>query len=195
VVDEGLDGLPVVFTYADARRYGLSEWKLYALRDRGDIEVLGRGLFRRSDPAVDVDVDLVEVAARAPGATLCLASALARHGLTDLIPGVIDVALPRGRRRPRTRVPVSWHMFDPETFAIGRDELEVASSLFIGIYDPERCIIDAFRMRHREGPELGVVALRRWLARPGAQPSGLLRMARDFPHAERALRKALEVLL
>src|SRR5258708_18171355 len=74
VVDEGLDGLPVVFTYADARRYGLSEWKLYALRDRGDIDVLGRGLFRRSDPAVDVDVDLVEVASPAPEATLRLAS-------------------------------------------------------------------------------------------------------------------------
>jgi hypothetical protein len=189
------DDLPAVFTYSDARRSGLSERKLYALRDRGAIEPIGRGLFRRVDAELEADVDLLEIAARAPDATLCLATALARHGLTDLIPAEIDVALPRDRRRPSTQAPVAWHKFDPDTFVIGRDELQLTSSLFIGIYGPERCIIDAFRLRRWEGPELGITALRRWLADPGAQPSALLRMARSFPRVERVLRETLGVLL
>ena len=38
-------------------------------------------------------------------------------------------------------------------------------------------------------------ALRRWLRRPGSQPSALLAMARHFPKALPALRAALQVLL
>ena len=165
-----LGDLPAVFTYSEAHRLGLSERKLYKLRDQGDIESIGWGLFRRTDAELDADIDLVEIAVRAPRATLCLASALARHGLTDMIPAEIDIALPRGGRRPRTRAPVVWHMFSPNTYEIGRHEFRLTPSLALGIYDPERCIIDAFRLRHREGSELAVTALRRWLGRPAVQP-------------------------
>lgn len=189
------DGLPEVFTYSEARELGFSDRRLYALRDDGGIESIGRGLFKRADAEMEADVDLLEIAVRAPRATLCLATALARHALTDLIPARIDVAVPRGRRRPRTQAPVQWHAFNPATFAIGRDELALTASLSIGLYGPERCIIDAYRLRRWEGPELGIAALRRWLARSGAQPAGLLRMAREFPQVERSLRESLKVLL
>lgn len=32
-----------------------------------------------------------------------------------------------------------------------------------GLYDAERCILDAFRLRHLEGEEMAFKALRRWL--------------------------------
>ncbi|MQA07713.1 MAG: hypothetical protein GEU98_04000 [Pseudonocardiaceae bacterium] len=189
------DGLPNTFTHREAEQRGVSDRRLYALRDAGAVEPIGRGLYRRADASELADVDLLEIAFRAPEAILCLASALARHGLTDLIPPAIDVALPRGRRRPATQATVSWHVFARETFHIGRDDLPVDAQTSIGIYDAQRCIIDAFRLRHREGPELAHTALRRWLTRPGAQPASLLDMARQFPRAEPALRKALEILL
>jgi hypothetical protein len=186
-------GFPATFTYSEARRRGLSDRRLYALRDRGEIEPVGRGLYRRADAAL-ADVDLLEITHRAPEATLCLASALARHSLTDLIPPAIDIALPRGRRRPRTQAPVTWHAFGSETFDVGRDLLPLEARTSIGIYRPERCIIDAFRLRHREGPDLAYSALRRWLARRDAQPAELLEMAHRFPPAQRPLRQALEIL-
>jgi 2-polyprenyl-6-methoxyphenol hydroxylase-like FAD-dependent oxidoreductase len=65
----------------------------------------------------------------------------------------------------------------------------------IGQYSPERSIVDAFRLRGREGHELGHEALRRWLRRSGAQPAHLLEMASKFPRALTPLRQALEVLL
>lgn len=165
------------------------------MRHAGVIKQLGRGLFRRADAAADDDPDLLEIAHRAPAATLCLTTALARHGLSDAIPARIDVALPRGQRRPSTQAPVMWHAFAPDTFDIGRDELALADQERIGLYSAERCIIDAFRLRHLEGPETAVTALRRWLRRPGSQPATLLAMARAFPNAEPALRAALEILL
>ncbi|WHT21664.1 hypothetical protein N8J89_11535 [Crossiella sp. CA-258035] len=187
--------LPSPFTYNDARGQGMSDRRLYALRDSGAIEPIGWGLFHWAHDGQLTDPDLLEIAVRAPEATLCLSSALARHGLTDQIPATIDVALPRGHTRPKVRAPVSWHLFAPETFAVGRERLALDQRHHIGIYNAERCLVDAFRLRRWEGPELGNEALRRWLRRPDTQPSSLLSMAREFPLAEKPLRQALEVLL
>ena len=193
--DRALRALPATFTYSEARRAGVSERQLYRLRDEGAVEAVSRGLYRRTDAALLVDFDLLSIARRAPWATLCLTSALARHGLTDEIPASIDVALPRGSHRPVVPAPVTWHLFAVSTFHIGREIVPLDEITSIGMYDPPRCIIDAARLRHREGPELVYVALRRWLARPGSTPSVLLMMARRFPRTERVLRDALEILL
>lgn len=187
--------MPSVFSYTEARAAGLSNRRLYELRDAGALEQLGRGLYRRSIAARDADPDLLEIAHRAPRATLCLTTALARHDLSDAIPAYIDVALPRGQRQPHTQAPVTWHTFAPDTFDLGRDKLDLNDDTTIGLYSPERCIIDAFRLRHLEGPEPAIEALRRWLRRHGSQPATLLNMARAFPKAEPALRAALEILL
>jgi len=155
--------------------------------------MLGRGLFMKAD--TEGDPDLIEVAARAPGATLCLISALARHELTDVIPGGIHVAIERNRRPPRTAAPVIWHRFDEATFAIDRDEIEVTAGYRLGLYGPTRSVVDVFRLRHIQGQETAIEALRRWLDRPGNQPSALLAMVRHFPMAEKSIRSALEILL
>src|SRR5882757_2338279 len=193
--ENALAGLPATFSYTQARAGGLSDRRLYALRDSGVLEQLGRGLFHRTDSADDADPDLLEIAHRASRATLCLTTALARHGLSDAIPARIDIAVPRGHRHPRTQAPVTWHAFAADTFDLGRDELPLTSQTTIGLYNPQRCIIDAFRLRRLEGPETAVEALRRWLRRRGSQPATLLAMARAFPKAEPALRAALEILL
>ena len=92
--------LPETFSYAKARAVGLSKRAVYRLRDSGEIESIGRWVYRRADAEL-ADLDLLLVAERAPMATLCLTSALARHELTDEIPSGHDIALPRGLWRPR----------------------------------------------------------------------------------------------
>ena len=145
---------------------------------------------------LDADLGLVEVAFRAERATICLTSALARHDLTDEIPATIDLALPRGTRSPATTAPITWHKFDPKTFDLGRDHLDVGAGYRIGLYSAERSICDAFRIRHLEGTEQAVEALKRWLRRPGSQPSQLLELATAIgPKAARPIRSALQILL
>jgi len=159
----------------------------------GVLERLGHGLYRRAD-APPADVDRIEIALRASDATLCLTTALSHHDLTDVIPSEIDVALPRSRRPPRVRAPVRWHRFREDTFDVGREMLEVDKGLSIGIYNAERSLIDVFRLRHQEGDEMAVEALRRWLERPGSTPANLLAMAKHFPKAEPSMLNTLRIL-
>lgn len=186
--------LPSVFTYTDARAAGLSAERLYRYRDEGRLEQVGRGLYRWAD-APPIDHNLIEIAYRISQGTLCLVTALARHGLTDHIPNRIDVAVPRGRRIPSLQSPADIHVFARKTYSLGRQAIQIGEGLTIGLYSAERSLIDVIRLRHREGPEVAWDALRRWLRRRGAKPAALIEMARSFHGAERAVRRALEVVL
>ncbi len=192
---EAVESLPDTFTYSQARAAGVSNRRIYSLRDSGEIEQLGRGLFHRvSDTLFDFGLDYAEPLTRAPDATLCLISALSHHDLTDAIPDASDLALPRGRRHPAVASIVRWHSFDRDTFAVGREIAVVGGATSMYVYGSSRTIVDAYRMRATLGPEVAHEALRLWLRRRG-QPSELLAVARHFPAALPSLRHALEVLL
>lgn len=190
-VEDALGRLPTTFRYSRARS-SINERTLRDLLTQRLIVRLNRGLYRKADAGGEED--LIEIAALRPRATLCLRTALARHDLIDDIPTELDIALPRGTRTADTTARVAWHHFDPATFDIGRNTIDLDDVTTIGVYGAERSIIDAFRLREDEGPELGIEALRRWL-RTGAQPSALIRMAGQFRKGTPALREALQVLL
>ena len=140
-------------------------------------------------------MDLIEIAERVPSATLCLETALARHGLIDAIPAAIDIAIPRGSTRPALKAPCRLHQFDRATFDLGRGTLDVGARTPLGIYSPERSLIDIVRTRHLQGSDIAWEALRRWTGQPGRSPAQLIELAKHFAGAEPALRKALEILL
>lgn len=190
-----VDDLPAqAFSPAMAAGKGVGARELRRLRESGAIERIGRGLYRRVDLPL-ANLDLIEIAARRPDATLCLTSALAHHGLIDAIPARIDVALPRGARLPRTEAPVAWHHFEAETFSLGRTELSIdGTDEGIGLYSPERSIVDAYRLRGLEGYEVASEALKNWLRRSGSHPAALMAMAQRLPRASGPLRHALELL-
>ena len=99
-----------------------------------------------------------------------------------------DLALPRGSRLPALKEPISWHKFAPETFDLGREVLPLVADISMKICTAElctaeRCLVDAFRLRRLEGPELVNEALRRWLTRRGSEPARLLELAAHFPKA------------
>ena len=186
--------LPSTFSYREGLAAGLSEHHVRRLVAEGRLERQGRGIYQQAD-AFSTDEDLSLIAAAAPDATLCLLSALARHDLTDRIPSRFDVALPRSRRPPKLRAPVIWHRFADETFALERGQVTLDGGRQIGLYSPERTLVDVFRIRHLEGADLAHASLKRWLRRRGSQPADLLAVARQFPRTEGVIRQALEVLL
>lgn len=192
--DGWLSRLPATFSYAQAVEAGATDWTLARLREEGLIERPGRGRYTKLTGLAS-DPDLLAISGRSAAATLCLRTALSRHGLSDDIPTRIDIALPAGTRPPSLDIPIAWHRFATATFELGREALDLGGGCSIGLYSPQRCIVDAFRLRRLEGPELGNQALRRWLARPDAQPTQLLTLAAAFPRTERPLRAVLEILL
>lgn len=185
--------LPATFTFAEAADHGLSRRRLQRLQAAGAVERIGRGLYRRTDEE-PADYDLIEIAAKARQSTLCLLSALAWHELTDVIPAVHDIAIPRGSWQPTVSAPVHWHKFDPATFEVGRNTVHLDATYTLGLYDAPRSIVDAFRLRRAMGPEIANEALRRWL-RHGGKPADLMRLTQFFPAARSSLLHALQVLL
>jgi predicted transcriptional regulator of viral defense system len=184
-----LSSLPDTFRYTQALEH-LNERQFRSLLADRRITPVARGLYRKSE--WNGDEDLIEIAYKAPRATIALRSALARHDLIDDIPRRIDIAVPRGSWTPSLVVPVRWHHFAEATFDVGRTTLDTEAG-DIGIYSPERSIIDAFRLRQYEGDEVAVEALKRWL-RQGGHPSDLLVIAESFPRVVTPLRKLLSVI-
>lgn len=186
--------LPRVFTYAQARKSGISKHEFYQLRDQGTLESLARGLFCWVNDDVP-DLTLSAITRLSPLATLCLESALVHHDLSDAIPSAYHIALPRGTRHPALDSPVQWHSFDAKTFKLGRNVVTFEDANSIGMYSEERCIIDAFRLRGIEGSDIAYEALRRWVRLPHRKPAKLIQMASHFPNVSTPLIKALQVLL
>ena len=121
-------------------------------------------------------------------------SALARHGLIDAIPVRLHVA-PAAGHPPPEYCPINRVApFRPRTFTRGRQITTVVGAIEIGVYTPERSIVDAYRLRHDEGVEVARGGSARVLAR-GGSPSGLLELAAHFHGAAPQLREDLQVLL
>jgi predicted transcriptional regulator of viral defense system len=81
------------------------------MRDAGVIDPVSRGIYRLASLDPLAPPDLVTVATRVPQGVLCLNSALSFHELTTLVPHTIDVALERGKTKPRLGCPptqFSW---------------------------------------------------------------------------------------
>jgi predicted transcriptional regulator of viral defense system len=182
-----------VIAASDAGSAGLSRSGLHRAARSGRYERIARGLYVRAD-AAPADWEWLEAAARRPDATICLTSALAYWDLTDEIPTALDVAIPRGARRPATSSAIRWHLFARDTFDLGRDTITIPGTpMSIGLYSAERTIADAFRLRGEVGYEVGRDALRRWLQR-GGKPEAIAQMAMQLPRAKAPLLQALEVL-
>ena len=113
--------LPAALRYTVARRSGLSDRRLRDLRADGLILSLSRSLFLRQD-APPADLDLLEIAAREPDATLCLRS---RNGLfreTELLRGLNEALA--------SALPSTWSFTStPETRTAGA-RVDAVLSLF-----------------------------------------------------------------
>lgn len=189
--------LPSIVRRSDLPALGMSKHRLYEMVEAGELEQIAPGYYLRPGEFDDTTATWASISLRKPSATICLLSALSLHELTDEIPRETDIALPRGERTLSTRfTPIRWHSFDRATFDLGRTEHSLPDlSLSVGLYSPERTIIDAFRLRHDVGADVANEALKRWLRRRGNTPAALLALARSFPKALPALRTTLEILL
>lgn len=188
--------LPDLIGYQDLAYHGLTRYSLDQLVKDGEYERVAAGLFIRSGITDDTTAAWVAISLKKPEATVCLLSALALHEMTDEIPTRSNIALPR-REQPMKllHAPVQWHHFAEETFEIGRTEYPLFGDFSIGLYSPERTIIDLFRLRHSWGSDLAISALKEWLGKRGSSPAKLAEMSRSFPIARPALLNTLEILL
>ncbi len=162
----------------EALRLGLHPRTLYELRDRGELERIGRGLYRLANAPLLTNPDWVTVAIRAPQAVFCLISALFYHHLTTQVPHSIDVAVRSHGQMPKV------------------DDLPVRiDDVPVRVYSAAKTLADCFKYRHKIGLDVAVEALRRFRERKGKSDlQELVRFAR-ICRVERIMRPYLEATL
>lgn len=183
------------FRVADAIKAGASRTTLHRLVHNGELEAPARAVLQLRGGGLGMTSELAIVSVKAHHATICLNSALSFWDLTDELPASTHIAVARGTSlpqiaRPRTKV----HVFNADTFDLGREAATTDAHEPFWIYSPERSIVDALRMSRWIGRDVGLHALRRYLTRPGANPSELSDISRLIG-GERTLAPAMEAIL
>jgi predicted transcriptional regulator of viral defense system len=167
---------------------------LYALRARGEIELLTRGVYRLANLPPLAQPDLVTVAKRIPQGVICLISALAWHELTTQIPHVVHVAIPRSLRQPCIEFPpVQVYRFSGAALTTGI-ETHRLDQVPIRVYSPEKTLADCCKFRHKLGMEVFLEALKTYCRRRQPRLQLLLQQARTC-RVEHVLRPYLEALV
>lgn len=176
---------------AEAVRLGLDRKKLYAMRDAGVVVLISRGVYRLVSLEPLAFPDLVTVAKRVPQGVLCLISALSFFDLTTQVPHAIDLALERGKTKPRLDYPPTrFFWFSGAAFHEGIETHEIDGTA-VRVYAPEKTLVDCFRYRNQIGMDVFLEALRSWRGQHLKKLDVLLQYAR-MRHVERLMRPYLE---
>jgi predicted transcriptional regulator of viral defense system len=162
----------------EALAAGISRTQLYSMRDRRDIELVSRGVYRLANLPALGNPDLVTVALRYPKAVVCLISALSFHEITTQIPYEVSVAVPRNTTLPKLDYPpLDAHWFAGEAYESGI-ETHVVDDVKVQVYSPEKTLADCFKFQSKLGTEVVVEALRLYKERKKVNVQELLRQAR-----------------
>lgn len=122
-------------------------------------------------------------------------SALSFHDLTDEIPAAVDLAVARGRHRPHVDYPpVQVHVFDADTFELGRERVQVAPGETVAVYDEVRSVVDAIRLRGQVGSDVAYGSAKALVGRRRGAVGQLVEVA-DALRCAGPVRELLEVVL
>ena len=179
---------------SEAIRCGITRYMLYALRDRGVIEPVSRGIYRLAELPPLSDPDLVTVSLRYPNAVICLVSALAFHDMTTQIPHAVSVAVPRDSRMPSLGFPpIRAHRFSKQAYEVGIETHRIDGAT-VKVYSREKTLADCFKFRNRIGMDVVLEALKLNRERHALDLRALLRYARAC-RVEGLMRPYLEATL
>lgn len=153
-------GVGAFFRPRDVAPLGVSFRQLQRLVAEGTVEKLGGGVYRLSEVEPNEFETIAMVASAAPGAIVCLLTALRVHGIGTQSPHEVWIALDRKARKPR-RVPTRLRIvrFSGAMLTYGvvqRPMLGVP----VSITSPARTVVDCFRYRNKVGIDVAMEALR-----------------------------------
>ncbi|MNL08129.1 hypothetical protein D3C87_1288350 [compost metagenome] len=126
----------------------------------GQLERVGRGLYRLPESPGSEHESLAAVAARVPRAVFCLLTALQFHELTTQLPRQVWIAMPRGSHVPRIDYPpVRMVQFTGEAYSAGIEVVE-RDQVVLRVYGVAKTVADCFKHRHKVGLDVALEALR-----------------------------------
>jgi predicted transcriptional regulator of viral defense system len=162
----------------DLDKAGIPRAYLGRLRDRGLLEQVDRGLYRRVDAPVTELNTIAEVSKRIPRGTICLLSALEVHGLTTEMPHAVWIMIDRHARMPKITYP---KLEVVRASGAARDhgiEHRTIEGVPVRITTPAKTVADCFRYGRRVGLDVAIAALRDYRRKHRAGIDALVEAAR-----------------
>lgn len=139
-----------VFSSAEGKEAGIPARMLAYFCSKGQIERVGRGIYRVKDSDFDRDFewgDLVLTALSIPNGVICLISALCYYGLTDEIMREFWIAVPHSTTAPSRE---NAHIVRMRNTSLGKTIIKIGDQK-LKIFDRERTVVDAFRYFQQRG--------------------------------------------
>ena len=142
----------------DAR--GIPRQHISRLLQRGQLERVGRGLYRLPGASATEHHTLAQAAKRVPSAVVCLLSALRFHNLTTQAPSEVWLAIGRKARRPVSH-DISLHIvrFSPQALERGVSQ-HILEGVPVRVTTPAKTVADLFKYRNKIGLDVALDALR-----------------------------------
>jgi predicted transcriptional regulator of viral defense system len=145
---------------ADLQEVGAARMMLTRMTASGQLEKVGRGLYRLPGTNASEHETLTSVAARVPQAVFCLLTALQFHGLTTQLPRRVWVAMPRGSHAPKLDYPpLKMVQFSGEAYTEGVEVFE-RDKVPLRVYGVAKTVADCFKHRNKIGLDVALEALR-----------------------------------
>ncbi|MBE2242513.1 MAG: type IV toxin-antitoxin system AbiEi family antitoxin domain-containing protein [Burkholderiaceae bacterium] len=156
---------------------GITATTVSRMEQAGEVVRLARGLYQLPDAALDPQQSLAEAARLVPKGVICLASALAFHGLTDQMPPKVWIAIGRKDWRPRVSYPpIRVARFSDELLRRGIERKKIAGTA-VPVFGVAKTVADLFRYRRTVGDAIAIEGLRQALRRRKATPAEIAREA------------------
>lgn len=188
------EGLGAYFRPRDLERIGIPFQELQAHVRSGEVERVGRGLYRLMSAEYHGHETLAMVAAAVPESVLCLLTALSFHEIGTQMPRQVWIAL-AGKARKPTSVPVDLRIvrFSDTMLRYGVHEHRILG-VRVRITSPARTVADCFRYRNKIGLDVALEALRDALRSRIATVDQLVRTG-EACGVDRVMRPYMEGLL
>lgn len=156
---------------------GITASTVSRMERSGEIVRLARGLYQLPDAALDPQQALAEATRLVPKGVICLASALAFHGLTDHMPPKVWIAIGRKDWRPRVSYPpIRVARFSDELLRRSVEHKKIAGTS-VPVFGVAKTVADLFRYRRTIGDVLAIEGLRQALRQRKATPAQIAREA------------------
>lgn len=183
-----------ILTMSEALSMGIHRRELYALRDRGDLEIISRGLYRLAAIPAPSLPDFIPVAKKIPSGVICLISALAFHEITTQIPHFVYVALPCKAHKPVISYPpMRYFWYTDKLLTTGVQEHTLDGCTF-KIFDVEKTLIDCVKFRNKIGMDVVLEALKMYWQSRKTDLDKLFEYAKLF-RVEKVLKPIMETIV
>jgi predicted transcriptional regulator of viral defense system len=157
---------------------GVGRVVLTRLVASGQLERVGRGVYRLPGAQASEHESLATVAVKVPQAVFCLLTALQLHGLTTQLPRQVWIAMPQGSHTPTLDYPpLKMVQFSGEAYAQGV-EIMAADQVPLRVYGVAKTVADCFKHRSKIGLDVALEALKEALASGKTNADELWRFAK-----------------